>query len=523
MGLWRRCLCVLLAYVMLISPVGFESLARADTLYSQLQTTDWHSGDRTIQYSYDDNGSVASKTTIETSDPNNVIETVTYEYNLQNRLESVTVDSSTTTYKYNPDGIRVEKTVGGTTTKYVVDPYNHTGYAQVLEEWDTTSTPTLIKTYTIGDDVITQAASTSIEHLLYDGHGSTRQLVDSSENVTATYSYDAYGNMLGGNPGTPQNPGSPATNLLYAGEQFDTDMQQYYLRARYYDQNTGRFNRRDPFAGNNQDPQSLHKYLYCHNNPINGMDPSGMFTLPELLFVVVALVVLAALIPWVLYKQSARSTNWGVSKSENPRKVALVHSTDTSFVGSIASAGVHIGDFASELRGGSHTVDTYADPNEDTFMAVLNNTGYDIVVVLAHGADIETGLGVPLDRNNRPFVGMLLGGIHTNDYDIGIHDSFNEYDVGYSASANLITANELEGTIHNSNLELVVGACVVGETDRLHKAVGSQQFVGLKGIGHGTHARQALEYVVERVNGSTREAAGETYRLKSSMNVVYSE
>jgi hypothetical protein len=55
-------------------------------------------------------------------------------------------------------------------------------------------------------------------------------------------------------------------------------MQQYYLRARWYDQQTGRFNRIDPFAGNNQDPQSLHKYLYAHNNPINATDPSGMFS-----------------------------------------------------------------------------------------------------------------------------------------------------------------------------------------------------------------------------------------------------
>jgi RHS repeat-associated protein len=112
---------------------------------------------------------------------------------------------------------------------------------------------------------------------LYDGHGSTRQLVDSSEDITAAYSYDAYGNLLGGNPGTPQNPGSPATNLLYAGEQFDIDAQQYYLRARYYDPSSGRFNRLDPASGNHTDPQSLHKYLYCHANPVNGVDPTGEF------------------------------------------------------------------------------------------------------------------------------------------------------------------------------------------------------------------------------------------------------
>jgi len=35
----------------------------------------------------------------------------------------------------------------------------------------------------------------------------------------------------------------------------------------------------DPFAGNNQDPQSLHKYLYVHNNPVMNIDPSGNMTL----------------------------------------------------------------------------------------------------------------------------------------------------------------------------------------------------------------------------------------------------
>jgi hypothetical protein len=38
----------------------------------------------------------------------------------------------------------------------------------------------------------------------------------------------------------------------------------------------------DPFAGNNQDPQSLHKYLYCHANPVNNLDPTGRMTLTDL-------------------------------------------------------------------------------------------------------------------------------------------------------------------------------------------------------------------------------------------------
>ena len=79
-------------------------------------------------------------------------------------------------------------------------------------------------------------------------------------------------------PNGAQDPGKvaqQATSLLYAGEHFDTDSQNYYLRARWYDSLSGRFNRVDPFSGSRYDPQSLHKYLYAHCNPVNYIDPSG--------------------------------------------------------------------------------------------------------------------------------------------------------------------------------------------------------------------------------------------------------
>ncbi|MDR2643836.1 MAG: RHS repeat-associated core domain-containing protein, partial [Planctomycetaceae bacterium] len=60
--------------------------------------------------------------------------------------------------------------------------------------------------------------------------------------------------------------------------QFDSKIGQQYLRARYYDPVTGRFNRLDPFFGNINEPLSLHKYLYTHTDPVNGIDPSGNVT-----------------------------------------------------------------------------------------------------------------------------------------------------------------------------------------------------------------------------------------------------
>ena len=50
----------------------------------------------------------------------------------------------------------------------------------------------------------------------------------------------------------------------------------YGLRARYLNPNTGRFWTMDSYEGSQSDPLSLHKYLYCHANPVNRLDPSGL-------------------------------------------------------------------------------------------------------------------------------------------------------------------------------------------------------------------------------------------------------
>jgi hypothetical protein len=43
----------------------------------------------------------------------------------------------------------------------------------------------------------------------------------------------------------------------------------------------GRFSSMDSFEGNDGDPQSLHKYLYCGKDPVNGVDPTGHMELTE--------------------------------------------------------------------------------------------------------------------------------------------------------------------------------------------------------------------------------------------------
>ena len=68
---------------------------------------------------------------------------------------------------------------------------------------------------------------------------------------------------------------------FYRGEQYDSDLGLYYLRARYYNPATGRFMSRDPEDGKAKDPASLHKYLYANGDPVNGLDPTGHEGLTE--------------------------------------------------------------------------------------------------------------------------------------------------------------------------------------------------------------------------------------------------
>jgi RHS repeat-associated protein len=103
----------------------------------------------------------------------------------------------------------------------------------------------------------------------YDGHGSTRFLTSTNGAVTDTCTYDAYGTVIA------QTGNSTPNNYLYAGQQFDPDIGLYYNRARYFNQNTGRFWTMDTFEGDNEDPLSLHKYLYGGDNPVDNDDPSG--------------------------------------------------------------------------------------------------------------------------------------------------------------------------------------------------------------------------------------------------------
>ena len=190
---------------------------------------------------------------------------------------------------YDGDGNRVSETAGGVTTAYLVDTLNPTGYSQVLDELVSGS---VTKTYTYGLQRISEnqlSGSTWTPTFYgYDGHGNVRFLASAAGTVSNTYQYDAFGMPVA-------STGTTANTYLYSGERFDSNLNLYHLRARYYNQGTGRFETMDPgqqhesccqggksccgSCGSQAEdifhPGALHKYVYAQDDPVNRIDPTG--------------------------------------------------------------------------------------------------------------------------------------------------------------------------------------------------------------------------------------------------------
>jgi RHS repeat-associated protein len=209
-------------------------------------------------YSYDNDGS-----TTQMSSPGQV---KAFTWTPERRLAAATITGTGATqasFEYDEDGIRVKKVKNGVGTRYVIDQVQ--AFQEVVEERDVGS-GTLNVAYTYGDDLISQDRGGTRRFYATDGQLSTRQLTDDNGVITDGYTYEAFGTLLTSSGVTPNA-------YLYTGQQEDTDVGGYYLRARYFANASGRFLSED-FV--DRDGLSYHKYLYVRGNPVNHIDLRGL-------------------------------------------------------------------------------------------------------------------------------------------------------------------------------------------------------------------------------------------------------
>ena len=102
----------------------------------------------------------------------------------------------------------------------------------------------------------------------YDGNGSTRELTDSSEELTDTWIYTGFGETVAGT-GTTDNPYQYVGAAQYY---FESENAHHYVVHRSYAPYLGRWTSLDPLHS----ATDVNRYLYAANAPVFRIDPLGL-------------------------------------------------------------------------------------------------------------------------------------------------------------------------------------------------------------------------------------------------------
>jgi RHS repeat-associated protein len=226
------------------------------------------SGSTTLTHTYDAAGNMTNDGT------------KTMDYDGANRLKVVNGTSST--YGYDGNGMRARVTDNGAATFYV----HSTGLGQSAME--VTSAGVQRAYVYSGSKMVAMQATDGQFYWLHTNHlGSARAMTDASGNLTYRGRFAPYGEAIS------EWSSSGNTNLnkkKFTGYERDTATGLDYANARMYNNGRGRFMQPDPFdtvncgrkymsfvSDTESAPHNLNRYTYVFNDPMNFVDPSGLY------------------------------------------------------------------------------------------------------------------------------------------------------------------------------------------------------------------------------------------------------
>jgi RHS repeat-associated protein len=191
-----------------------------------------------------------------------------YEYDLLNRLQRVTKNGKiVSSYRYDPEGFRVVKQTAEQTIHYVFE-----GTEPIFEKNITTGQ---IKSYVYAlgkhlarvDGVIGDPEA-KVYFYHTDHLGSIKAVTNKTGEVVWNADYLAFGTSFGETSDSDFEEWHGFT-----GKEYDPDTGLSYFNARWYDSELGRFISEDPVM----DPNNPNLYVYCANNPLVYIDPTGQW------------------------------------------------------------------------------------------------------------------------------------------------------------------------------------------------------------------------------------------------------
>ena len=190
--------------------------------------------------------------------------TFVYIWDALNRLVRVEQNSVTVaSYVYDSQNRRISKTVGEATTHYIYDLSN-----RLIAETLADGTPIRDFFYLDNEPLAVREYQTNpgLYYFLNDHLGTPQQLITSVGAVVWQAAYLPYGEAQ-------VQTNTVVNNLRFPGQYFDAETGLHYNWNRYYDPETGRYISADPIglAG------GLNLYAYVGGNPVNAIDPEGLF------------------------------------------------------------------------------------------------------------------------------------------------------------------------------------------------------------------------------------------------------
>src|SRR6266478_4947825 len=193
----------------------------------------------------------------------------TLAYDAENRVVTATGGGGSGTYTYDGKGLRVTKVSGGMTTVYIFSG------EKVIAEYDNAAavgSPSREYIYSGSLKLAKIESSSTIYY--HSDHLSSRVLTDLAGSTVAQRGHYSFGESWF-ETGT-------ASKFKFTTYERDGESGNDYAMARYNVNRLGRFASPDPLAGSPSSPQSLNRYAYSANDPVNLVDPSGLFVAPQL-------------------------------------------------------------------------------------------------------------------------------------------------------------------------------------------------------------------------------------------------
>lgn len=139
-----------------------------------------------------------------------------------------------------------------------------------------------------GSQRIATKDSTGALRFYHTDHlGSSNVVTDATGALVELNEHAPYGALV-------RHEGPADVHHKFTGQHQDSGTGLILFPARAYDPQLGRFLQPDPFVQEPSDPQTLNRYAYVRNNPVNFVDPSGYFAWFAFLVAAIAAVFVVA-------------------------------------------------------------------------------------------------------------------------------------------------------------------------------------------------------------------------------------